>query len=288
MFILNYCKNLTTFVELSGCHRTLFTVMPAELTFLSFSMEKIRISAVKYANTYPFIYGLTESGFDRKVILETDHPADCAAKLIEGKVDIGLVPVATLPLLKDYHIISDYCIGANGNVRTVMLLSNCPFENIESVYLDYRSRSSVNLTKVLARNFWKKDFNWINTSKNFDFRNIGLNEAVVLIGDQCFEFETSFRYRIDLAGAWKDFTGLPFVFACWTANKELDNDFIAEFNKALSIGVKNIDAVADKFGNTGIISGNDLRIYLTENIDYNFDDDKKEALRLFLELMEEL
>jgi len=100
-------------------------------------MHKIKISAVKYANTYPFIYGLTESGFDRKVILETDHPADCAAKLLSGKVDIGLIPVATLALLKEYHIISDYCIGANGNVRTVMLLSNCPFNNIGTIYLDY-------------------------------------------------------------------------------------------------------------------------------------------------------
>ena len=137
-------------------------------------MDKIRISAVKYANTYPFIYGLMESGFDKKVILETDHPADCAAKLISGKVDIGLIPVATLPLLKEYHIISDYCIGANGNVRTVMLLSNCPFDEIETIYLDYRSRSSVNLSKVLAKNFWKREFRWMNTSKGFDFRNIGI------------------------------------------------------------------------------------------------------------------
>ena len=251
-------------------------------------MDKIRISAVKYANTYPFIYGLTESGFDKKVILETDHPAECAAKLIEGKADIGLIPVAALPLLKEYHIISDYCIGANGNVRTVMLLSNCPFENIDTIFLDYRSRSSVNLTKVLAKNSWKKDFLWVNTTKGFDFINIGLNEAVVLIGDQCFEYEKSFRYRIDLAGAWRDYTGLPFVFACWTANKKLDNEFISEFNKALSIGVDDIDSVVEKFGKTGIISGNELMVYLKENIDYDFNDDKKKALKLFLDLMEEL
>ncbi len=251
-------------------------------------MDKIRISAVKYANTYPFIYGLTESGFDKRVILETDHPADCAAKLISGKVDIGLIPVASLPLLKEYHIISDYCIGANGNVRTVMLLSNCPFNNIETVFLDYRSRSSVNLTKVLARNFWKSEFRWMNTSKGFDFRNVGKNEAVVLIGDQCFEYEKSFSYRIDLALEWKHFSGLPFVFACWTANKVLDKELIAEFNKALSIGVENIDAVVQKYGNAGVISGNDLRLYLKENIDYDLNDDKKKALKLFLELMKEL
>jgi len=251
-------------------------------------MDKIRISAVKYANTYPFIYGLKESGFEKKVILETDHPADCAAKLISGKVDIGLIPVAAIPMLKEYHIISDYCIGANGNVRTVMLLSNCPFLEIRNIYLDYRSRSSVNLTKVLAKNSWKKDFRWINTSKSFDFKNIGLDEAVVLIGDQCFEFENSFKYKIDLAMEWKKFSGLPFVFACWTSNKQIDNLFIKEFNEALQMGVNNIDAVVDKYGQTGTITGDTLRTYLLENIDFNFNEEKKAGLKLFLELMGKL
>jgi len=251
-------------------------------------MDKIRISAVKYANTYPFIYGLTESGFDKEVVLETDHPADCAAKLISNTVDIGLIPVAALPSLKEYHIISDYCIGANGNVRTVLLLSNCPFEDIRNIYLDYRSRSSVNLTKVLARNSWKREYKWINTSKVFDFLNIGLNEAVVLIGDQCFEFENSFRYKVDLANEWKKFSGLPFVFACWTANKQINNEFITKFNNALRLGVNDIDAVVEKFGNIGTIRGEILKKYLVENIDYNFNDEKKKALMLFLELLAEI
>jgi chorismate dehydratase len=251
-------------------------------------MDKIRISAVKYANTYPFIYGLTESGFDKKVILETDHPAQCAEKLISGKVDIGLIPVAVLPLLKEHYIISDYCIGADGNVKTVMLLSNCPFEDITTIYLDYRSRSSVNLTKVLASNSWHKQFDWVNTSEDFDYINIKADSAAVLIGDQCFEFEKSFKYRVDLAMAWKDFTGLPFVFACWVANKKLTDDFIDDFNLALSVGVNNICDVVVKYGKSGSIKNGDLEKYLTENIDYKFDKKKKEALNLFLELIEKL
>jgi chorismate dehydratase len=251
-------------------------------------MDKIRISAVKYANTYPFIYGLTESGFDKKVILETDHPADCAAKLTGGLVDIGLIPVAALPDLKESFIISDFCIGANGNVKTVMLLSNCPVEKIQTIHLDYRSRSSVNLIKVLAKNSWKKDFTWSNTMKGFDFINIGLKEAVVLIGDQCFEFENSFRYGTDLAAKWKAFSGLPFVFACWTANKKLDPLFIEEFNQALQLGVNNIDSVVEKFGQNGIIAGDTLKKYLTENIDFDFNEEKKKGLKLFLELMSKL
>ena len=251
-------------------------------------MDKIRISAVKYANTYPFMYGLIESGFENKVILETDHPADCAAKLISGKVDIGLIPVAALPLLNEYHIISDYCIGANRDVRTVMLLCNCPFEEIETIYLDYRSRSSVTLTKVLAKNSWKREFRWINTTKEFDFINIDLDEAVVLIGDQCFEFENSFRYKIDLAMEWKKFSGLPFVFACWTSNKQIDNTFINEFNEVLNYAVKNIPTsiAADK---SKLPSANfDPEIYLTKRIDYNLDADKRKALDLFLQKMKEL
>lgn len=252
------------------------------------NMHKIRISAVKYANTYPFIYGLDKSGFNEKAVIETDHPSDCAEKLITGKADLGLMPAGALPLMKEYHIVSDFCIGANGNVRTVMLLSNSPFEKIDTIYLDYRSRSSVKLVKVLAANFWKKNFRWEDTSKGFDFAGIKHGEAAVLIGDQCFEMEKRFSHNIDLAGAWKEFSGLPFVFACWTANKKLDDDFLADFNNALVPGVTDIDAVVEKFGKTGRIRDGELKQYLTENIDYNLNDDKRKGLKLFLELLSRL
>ncbi|HLN21956.1 MAG TPA: menaquinone biosynthesis protein [Bacteroidales bacterium] len=251
-------------------------------------MEKIRISAVKYANTYPFIYGFAESGFSSKAVIETDHPSECASKLISGKADIGLIPVGALPFLYESHIISSYCIGADGYVRTVELLSNTPFDDIKTIYLDYRSRTSVNLARVLAKNKWNRKFVWENTSTDFDFTNIRHGEATVLIGDQCFEYENSFSHKFDLAWEWKEFTGLPFVFACWTANRQLDDGFLADFNSALKLGIDNIDKVVENFGNAGVIRGADLKKYLTENIDYEFNDEKKKALNVFLELMSRL
>jgi chorismate dehydratase len=251
-------------------------------------MEKIRISAVRYANTYPFIYGLTESGFDKRAIIETDHPSDCAAKLISGKADLGLIPVAAIPYLKEFHITSDYCIGADGKVRTVQIMSNSPFDDIKKVFLDYRSRTSVNLIKVIAERFWQRDLTWVNTSADFDFKSIGSNEAVVLIGDQCFEFENQYLFKIDLAEEWKKYTGLPFVFACWVANKPLPSEFEADFNNALSLGVNNIDRVAERFRKSGSITGSELRKYLTENIDFFLDNKKKEAMSLFFEYLKEL
>ena len=248
-------------------------------------MEKIRISAVRYANTYPFIYGLTESGFNSKAIIETDHPADCAAKVIDGRADIGLIPVAAIPLMKESHIISDYCIGANGRVRTIQLMSNSEFGEITRIFLDYRSRTSVNLVKVLARHKWGRNFEWKETSENFDFINRTDHEAVVLIGDQCFESEKWFKFRIDLAEEWKEFSGLPFVFACWVSNREIDKGFIEDFNKSLANGVNNIDLVVKKFGNSGIIRGADLKEYLEKNIDFRLNDEKRIGMDLFLKLL---
>lgn len=252
------------------------------------SKEKIRISAVRYANTYPFIYGIRHSGLERRIILETDHPAKCAARLAEGSVDIGLIPVAALPLIPDYNIITDFCLGAYGNVRTVMLLSNCPFAEIERIHLDYRSVSSVTLVKILARFAWRKSYSWINTSEDFDFLSAIGRDAVVLIGDQCFEYSDRFNYKTDLAGEWYKYTGLPFAFACWTANRALSTSFLKEFNYALSTGVNNIPEVVREYGKNGIIKGDELNSYLTKNIDYYLTDDKRQAIRLFLELMKEL
>ena len=251
-------------------------------------MDKIKISAIKYANSYPFIFGLKKSGFDKKVILSTDHPADCAAKLVSNIVDIGLIPVAALPMLSEYHIISDFCIGANGNVKTVSLLSPSSLEKIETVYLDYRSLTSVNLVQILAKNYWKREFNWVKTDKNFDFTKIDKNEAVILIGDQCFKYKEHFKYDIDLALEWKNFTGLPFVFACWTANKKIAPEFIDEFNHALKSGVENIEAVVAEMGQTGLIKGKELELYLTKNIDFKLNEEKKKALELFLSYLNNL
>ena len=251
-------------------------------------MEKIRISAVRYANTYPFIFGLTEHGFDKRAILGTDHPADCATKLINDKADLGLIPVAAIPYIKEPQIIGDYCIGADGKVRTVQIMSNTPFGDVEAVYLDYRSRTSSRLIKVIAENFWKREFKWVDTVSGFDFEMISKNEAVVLIGDQCFEFENLYLYKLDLAEEWKKFTGLPFVFACWVANKTLPEKFTEDFNKALSYGVRNIDLVVERFGDSGAIKGTDLRRYLTENIDFVLDNKKRRAMDLFLELEKDL
>ena len=248
-------------------------------------MGKIKISVVKYANSYPFVWGLSRSRLSGLAQIETDHPVVCAEKLKSGSADIGLIPVAAIPEVPGYRIISDYCIGACRKVKTVLLLSNSEFDEIDTVYLDYRSRSSVALARVLARHKWKKDFRWIPTGEGFAFTEIKKKEAVVLIGDQCFELESSFSYGLDLAEEWKDFTGLCFVFACWVSNREIPPDFISEFNSALKYGVDNKEEVSRHFGGSGVMSREELHNYLNNNIDYILDAEKRESMKIFLDLI---
>lgn len=242
--------------------------------------SKIKISLVSYNNTLPFLYGLQNSRIIEKIDLSPDYPAICADKLIKNEVDIGLIPVAVLPELKDYRIISDYCIGAEGEVASVLLLSDCELESIKKIHLDYQSRTSVKLVKILAGEYWKINPGWKNTKQDFE-KKTGKNEAAVIIGDRAFKYRNNFKFSYDLSAEWKKYTGLPFVFAVWAANKSLDENFIAEFDKSLKSGIENIDKVVKNYS-----SEIDLYKYLSQNIDYDFNERKKQALNLFLSKLE--
>lgn len=243
-------------------------------------MPNLKISAVSYLNTLPFIYGLKQSSISNKIDLELDMPSDCAEKLLTGKVDIGLVPISILPQLEEHYILSDYCIGAEGKVNSVLLLSDVPLNEIEEIHLDYQSRTSVNLVQVLANEYWKISPIWKNTTKGFEDQIEG-KKAGVIIGDRTFHLKKEYKYRYDLPEEWKKFTGLPFVFACWVANKEVDKGLIQEFNSALQYGVDRIDDVIRGYDGADI-SKTALFNYLKNDISYHLDENKQIAIKKFL------
>jgi chorismate dehydratase len=237
----------------------------------------IRISAVSYTNTIPFIYGLQNDAIRKEIELSLDVPSICAQKLIDDKVDIGLIPVASILDLPEAHIISDYCIGANGAVNSVFIFSNCPIEDVDYLQLDPQSRSSNNLALVLMRNYWKLNPELVFKAKEYG-RSTQPKTAFVQIGDRTFGQVDKHSYVYDLAQVWKDFTGLEFVFAAWVSNKRLDEAFIYRFNKALKIG---LDSRLKIFENIEMRKDFDLVDYLMHKIDYQLNDSKREALKLF-------
>lgn len=244
----------------------------------------IRISAVSYTNTIPFIYGLQNHNIRKEIDLSLDFPAACAEKLIADKVDIGLIPVATILDLPNAQIISDYCIGANGAVDSVFIFSNCPINEVKYLQLDPQSKSSNYLALVLLKNYWKTNPELVYKAKEYG-RSPHPFTAFVQIGDRTFGQINKHSYVYDLAAEWKNFTGLEFIFAAWVSNKKLDDAFITKFNQALKLG---LDSRLQIFENMEMRKDFNLVDYLMHKIDYHITDSKKAALKLFHQYIQTL
>lgn len=240
--------------------------------------RKIRVGAVNYLNTKPLIYGFRNGDIKEAADLISDYPARIAAMLLNDEIDVGLVPVSIIPELKEHYIISDYCIGCDGEVGSVCLFSEVPLKKIEYILLDYQSRTSVNLLKVLIKQYWKINPAFISTAADFRTKIIGTT-AALMIGDRALEQRKISKYKYDLGSEWKRFTGLPFVFAAWISNKKLTADFIEKFNDANQYGLNHLNEVIAENPYVHF----DLEKYFTNYIDYRFDDLKKTGLKLFLD-----
>jgi chorismate dehydratase len=245
-------------------------------------MTKLKVTAVSYLNTKPFLYGIFNNQVDQLIDLKLDIPSVCAEKLKSGEADLGLVPVAVLPELENPHIISDFCIGSTRSVRTVCLFSEKPINEIDEIYLDYHSKTSVELLKILLKKHWKITPKLISAKVGFENKIKGSTAALV-IGDRAIELLSKFEFCYDLGEAWNDYSGLPFVFAAWVSNRPLDDEFIKLFNEALSNGVEHIPKLIYLLPTPQ--PGFDLQNYFTNNISYNLDDAKRKALSRFLSEM---
>ena len=243
--------------------------------------KKVKVGIVNYLNTRPLIYGLKLPPVSEQIELIEDTPARLAEMLKNNEIDLGLIPVTTIPELKEHHIIGDFCIATDGEAVTVCLFSEVPLAEIKKVYLDYQSRTSVELLKWIIEENWRINPEFIE-SKDEDYRNqIKGTTAGLVIGDRAFEQRNRSAFIYDLGTEWKKITGLPFVFAAWVSNKPLPEDFIKLFNEANAIGLNHLDEIIS----THPFSLYDLKKYYTCHINYRFDDDKRKGMEKFLDII---
>jgi chorismate dehydratase len=247
-------------------------------------LKKIKVGAVTYLNTRPLIYRMQEENFLLKHELILDYPSKLAAMLKNGELDVALVPVALLPELSEYHIVSDYCIASDNEVASVCLFSEKPLSDIKRVYLDYQSKTSVALLKILFKQHWKLEVEWLTAKDESYIDQIKEDTAGLIIGDRALQFRERFAFRYDLATAWREMTGLPFVFAVWVSSNPLSLEWITEFNRVQLSGLQQLNILA---GETSSIPY-DLHTYYHHNISYEFDEYKQQSIRLFLQNIPEL
>jgi chorismate dehydratase len=210
--------------------------------------------------------------------LSLDIPSVCAQKLLSGEVDLALTPVAIIPELPQAYLVSKYCIGSTGKVKTVCIFSEKPLEEIKHLYLDFHSRSSVALTKLLCAHYWKITPAFIPASQGFE-QLIAGDTAALIIGDRTIGLDEKYPYVYDLGEAWTAWTGLPFVFAAWIAVKPQNQAMMARFNQALQLG---IDHLPELVKILPTMPHFDIEGYFRNNISYELDDAKWQGLNRFL------
>lgn len=240
----------------------------------------VRVVAVSYVNTYPFLHGLEHDPvLRRSVELRLEMPSECARMMVAGEADLGLIPVAAIPEMEEAHIVTDFCIGADGPVDSVCLFSEVPLEDVTEILLDFHSRTSVQLMRVLAQRHFHISPKWTDADEGYVDR-IGGGTAGVVIGDRAFPLRDRFPVVIDLAEAWKELTGLPFVFACWVSSRPLSAEFVQRLNDALRYGVGHREEAIRLHS---LPDGKSMTDYVNHRISYPFDEKKREALQLFTE-----
>jgi chorismate dehydratase len=244
--------------------------------------KKWRIGVVSYLNTRPLLIGMEQSPFKERIELMKAYPAQIAQALLDDTIDIGLVPVAIMPHLKNPQLVSQYVIGTEGEVASVALFSQVPMDQIEKVYLDYQSRTSVQLVKVLLGQYWKKEVEFLTATEGY-MDKISGSTAGVIIGDRALASLGHFEYIYDLGLAWKQYSGLPFVFAAWIANKPIPLEFMEAFDAANAYGLSHLEEVIFLIPATEQVY--DLHKYYTENISYELTPEKREGLARFLEAL---
>ncbi len=176
-------------------------------------MSVINLSAVSYLNTKPFLYGIYQHGLEQSININLDIPSLCAQKLADGRANLGLIPVAAISQVPNAQIITDYCIGTEGAVKTVCLYSCVPIEQVEALYLDYHSRTSAALTQYLLANYWKVTPKILPAKAGFEQKIQG-KTAALIIGDRTIGLEDRVSFCVRFGRELESTYRLALRFCC--------------------------------------------------------------------------
>lgn len=203
----------------------------------------INITAVSYINTLPFIYGITHSGFlsPNEYRLERAYPSLCTKVFFDSTADIVLIPSGSFDVFPAENIITPFCIAANKEVLSVLLLSDVPIQNVRHIWLDYQSTTSIKLLKLLIKHSWNIKATLMPACEGYE-QNIKDDTAGLIIGDRALDLSGHFNYTYDLSLEWWKLTQLPFVFAFWVKTRNIDPDFLYRFEQSLKWGIEHKSA----------------------------------------------
>jgi chorismate dehydratase len=244
-------------------------------------LPKLRVGIVNFLNSKPLAWGFLK-GHHADLFAPSYHPPALVARLLgQGNLDIGLIPSIEAQRIPNLKILPDLCVAAKHEVRSVLLVSRCPLSEIKRVALDQNSRTSVALLRILLKERYKLDPEYVHERPDPE-RMLSEADAALIIGDPALKVDRD-RYLItDLAAEWNELTGLPFVFAVWAVRPEVEvPDLPFYFKSSLRYGLSSLDTLVRESAAELGLDSSEIYTYLTENLSFFLRQEEIEGLEEF-------
>jgi chorismate dehydratase len=274
------------------------------------SVSKLRISIVQYLNTAPLVWGFTKGPLQGKYELSFTVPSQCAEDLRLGKADVAIIPAIEYQRIADLVIMPNMAIASKKRVRSLLIVSRKPIEQVQSVALDRSSRSTQALTRILCAEKWKITPQFSEGAP--DLREmLHQSDAALVIGDPALrislEIERDSRpaadgpivcpaatlgiagsellYIHDVVGEWRSLTGLPAVLAVWAAKRNVCRpEVVADFLASRDYGLSRIGEISFQASGELELPAAALESYLRHNIDFSLDEENCRGLGRYYQL----
>lgn len=251
-------------------------------------MRRLRISAISYLNTAPLMWDFEHSEVGREFDISYTLPSNCARDLAAATADIGIIPAAAYTQTPGLMVLPGVAIASRRAVRSILLVSRVPVEQVRTVALDTSSMTSVALTKVLFEK-------WLGGGRAFTpmppdiEKMLAQHDAGLLIGDPALQVDRSRYHTLDLAEEWISHTGKPFVFAFWAVREAAlceagpAQDLAEIFQRSRDHGLElaSLERITREWAPRLGLSESAVNSYLTENIYYDLDAGCLQGLQLF-------
>jgi chorismate dehydratase len=244
-------------------------------------LPKLRVGIVNFLNSKPLAWGFLK-GHHADLFAPSYHPPALVARLLgQGNLDIGLIPSIEVQRIPGLKVLPDLCVAAHREVRSVLMVSRCAPQDIRKVALDQNSRTSAALLRILLRERFQLDPEYVHAHPDPE-RMLAEADAALLIGDPALRVDRS-RYQVhDLAAEWFSLTGLPFTFAVWAVRPEIDlPDLSFYFKSSLRYGLSSLDTLVRESAAELELDSEEIRSYLTESLHFFLRRDEIAGLEEF-------
>jgi len=260
-------------------------------------MSPLRLSAISFLNTAPLMWDFERGDAGRDFEISYTIPSKCAAALAAGGADMGIIPAVTYAEIPSLVILPNIAIAAKDAVRSILLISKKPIDDIRTVATDTSSRTSVALTQVLFAKFFGGHRRFAPHPPDLK-EMLKEHDAALLIGDSALQISMhdSPYHLYDLAHDWRRLTGKPFVFAFWAVRldalerqpKGVNLRDVFQQSRDHGLLPESVAVLAKEWAPKLGITESEVTTYLTENIHYYLDRENHAGLQLFLSYAHEI